>query len=160
MDMLSVMRRIVREPIVVAVALLGSAWWVHAQIQSYGPYRVIGYNFADRSIYRVNIDGFGAGNVRAHEPGGGGGTVCCMEVPLNKKTWHIKLRYELTPEQYRNNLPNDVFETDIAIPPLPDKHGGYIEFYFRPEHKIEARWAASPTDPRNPNTTGDALSAN
>ncbi|VWM11623.1 DUF3304 domain-containing protein [Burkholderia lata] len=149
--MLNFLRRLIRNPIVIAVLLLGGAWWVHAQTASYGPYRVIGYNFTNRSIYSVKIDEFGAGNVRANKPGGGGGTVCCMDVPRDKKTWHIKLEYELTQEQYKKNLPSDVFETDIAIPPLPDKHDGYIEFYFLPQQKIEARWAKLPTDPHNPN---------
>jgi hypothetical protein len=72
-------------------------------------------------------------------------------VPRGKKTWHIKLEYELTQEQYKKNLPSDVFETDIAIPSLPNKHDGYIEFFFLPKQKIEARWAERPTDPHNPN---------
>nr|WP_227789697.1 MULTISPECIES: DUF3304 domain-containing protein [unclassified Burkholderia] len=156
--MLNGMRRAVRQVVAIGIAIAGGLWGVQVHAESDGPYRVIGYNFTDRSIYSFTIDGFGAGNVRAHKPGGGGGTVCCMEVPREKKTWHIKLQYELTQEQYKNNLPNDVFETDIVIPPLPDKHGGYIEFYFLPERKIDARWAISPTDPRNPNTTSNASS--
>jgi len=147
-----------RRAVAAGIAVAGSLWCAQAYATNYGPYRVIGYNFADRSIYSVNIDGFGAGNVRAHKPGGGGGTVCCMEVPRDKKTWHIKLRYELTPEQYRNNLPNDVFETVIAIPPLPDKHDGYIEFHFLPGRKIEAQWVDYPTGPRNMKTTNNASS--
>ncbi|WP_322084633.1 DUF3304 domain-containing protein [Burkholderia sp. BCC1972] len=148
-----------RRAVAVGAVAAGGLWTALAHAGSDGPYRVIGYNFTDRSIYRFVIDGFGAGNLRAHKPGGGGGTVCCVEVPRGKRTWHIKLEYELTQEQYKNNLPGDVYETDIAIPPLPDKHGGYIEFYFRPDRRIEARWAAAPTDPRNPNTTSNASSA-
>lgn len=63
-----------------------------AHAGSDGPYRIIGDNFTDRSIYRFRIDGFGAGNLRAHR-------------------------------------------------------------------RIDARWAAVPTDPRNPNTTSNASSA-
>lgn len=158
MGMVNGWKRRMGRAVAVGVVAAGGLWGALALAESDGPYRVIGYNFADRSIYSFVIDGFGAGNLRAHKPGGGGGAVCCMEVPRGKKTWHIKLEYELNQEQYKKNLPGDVYETDIAIPPLPDKHGGYIEFYLRPERRIEARWAAAPTDPRNPNTTSNASS--
>ncbi|WP_321859997.1 DUF3304 domain-containing protein [Burkholderia cenocepacia] len=158
--MLSVMRRIVREPIAITVLLLGGACWAHAQTASYGPYRVIGYNYTDRSIYSFTIDGFGAGGSAAHKPGGGGKSVCCMEVPREKKIWQVKIMYELTQDQYKNNLPFDVYETDIPVPALPRKSQGYIEFHFLPNRKIEAKWVESPTDPRDPNTTSNASSAN
>ncbi|MFP3478451.1 MULTISPECIES: DUF3304 domain-containing protein [Burkholderia] len=156
--MLNFLHRLIRNPIVVAVLLLGGAWWVHAQTASYGPYRVIGYNYTDRSIALFTIDGFGAGGSNAHESGGGGGTVCCMSVPRNRKTWHIKIVYELTREQYKKDLPNDVYETDIPVPSLPNRHDGYIEFHFLPDRKIEAKWVDYPTDPRNMNTMNKASS--
>ncbi|WP_244100532.1 hypothetical protein [Burkholderia ambifaria] len=81
-----------------------------------------------------------------------------MSVPRNRKTWHIKIVYELTREQYKKDLPNDVYETDIPVPSLPNRHDGYIEFHFLPDRKIEAKWVDYPTDPRNMNTTNKASS--
>ncbi|WP_175835517.1 DUF3304 domain-containing protein [Burkholderia anthina] len=146
--MLSVMHRLIRNPIVIAALLFGGAGCAHAQTASDGPYRVIGYNDTDRSIYSFTIDGFGAGGSTAHKPGGGGKSVCCMEVPRGKKIWHIKIEYELTQAQYKNNLPSDVYETDIPVPVLPNKSQGYIEFHFLPDRKIEAKWVEYPTMPR------------
>lgn len=57
------------------------------------------------------------------------------------------------------DLPNDVDETDIPVPSLPNKHDGSIEFHFLPDRKIEAKWVEYPTDPRNPNTTSNASPA-
>ncbi len=155
-NMQDLLRRLIHNPIGIAVLLLGGACWAHAQTANYGPYRVIGYNYTDKSIYSFTIDGFGAGGSTAHKPGGGGKSVCCMEVPRGKKIWHVKIEYELTQEQYKNNLPSDVYETDIPVPALPNKSQGYIEFHFLPDRKIEAKWVESPTDPRNPNTTSNA----
>jgi len=121
------LRRLIRNPIVVAVVLLGGAWWVHAQTASYGPYHVVGFNYTDRGVYNFVVDGFGAGSVHARQFGGGGGTVCCMEVPRNKKTWHLKVTYDLTPEEDAKNMSPEIYETDIAVPELPDKRDGYIE---------------------------------
>ena len=75
-----------------------------------------------------------------------------MSVPRNRKTWHIKIVYELTQEQYKKNLPNDVYETEIPVPSLPNKHDGYIEFHFLPDRKIDAQWVELPTKPHIPNT--------
>lgn len=156
--MVSGMRRVARKSVAIGVLMMGSASNVPAQIGSYGPYRVTGYNYTDRSIALFVIDDFGAGGSQAHQSGGGGGTVCCMSVPRTKKTWHIKILYELTQEQYRKDLPNDVYETDIPVPPLPNKHDGYIEFHFLPEHRIDAQWVIRLTRPRIPNTTSNASS--
>ncbi|WP_174909995.1 DUF3304 domain-containing protein [Burkholderia diffusa] len=155
--MLNFLRRLIRNSIVVAVPLLGGAWWVHAQTASYGPYRVAGFNYTDRGVYNFVVDGFGAGSVHARQFGGGG-TVCCMQVPRNKKTWHLKITYDLTPEEVAKNLSPEIYETDIAIPKLPTKRDGYIAFHFLPDRKIEAQWVEYPTSPRNPNTTSTASS--
>ena len=120
---------------------------------SYGPYHVIGYNYTDRHIFSFVVNGFGGGSSDAHEPGGGGGIVCCMEIPRRTKDLHIKVVYELTKEQYEKNLPHDTFETDIPVPPLPNKHDGYIEFHFLPKQRVEAKWVDFPTKPDIPNTT-------
>jgi len=156
--MLNFPRRLIRNPLAIAALLLAGSWWVHAQTASYGPYRVTGYNYTDRSIALFTIDGFGAGGANAHESGGGGGTVCCMSVPQNGKTWHIKIVYELTQEQYKKDLPNDVYEADIPVPPLLNKHDGYIEFHFLPDRRIEALWVKYPTGLRNLSTTHNASS--
>ncbi len=102
--MSSGMRRVVGRVAATGIAIAGGLSGMQAHAESDGPYRVIGYNFTDRGIDSFTIDGFGAGNVRAHKP------------------------------------------------------GGYIEFYFLPERKIDARWVISPTDPHNPNTTSNASS--
>jgi len=159
MDMLSVMRRIVRGPIAIAVLLLGGACWAHAQTASYGTYRVVGFNHTERGVYNFVVDGFGAGSVHARQFGGSGGTVCCMTVPRNKKIWHLKITYDLMPEEDARNLSPEIYETDIAVPRLPDKHDGYIEFHFLPDRKIEAQWVDYPTGPRSVNTTNNASSA-
>ncbi|VWD22149.1 lipoprotein [Burkholderia lata] len=156
--MLTLLRRLACHPTGIAVLLLGGAWQVHAQTTDYGPYRVTGYNYTDRSISLFTIDDFGAGGSTAHKSGGGGKTVCCMSVPRDRKTWHIKIHYELTQEQYAKDLPDDVYETDIPIPALPDKHDGYIEFHFFPGRKIEAQWVSYPIGPRIPRTTSNTSS--
>ncbi|MDR0241490.1 MAG: DUF3304 domain-containing protein [Burkholderia sp.] len=145
-----------RRAVAVGVVAAGGLWGAPAHAGNDGPYRVIGYNFTDRSIYSFMIDGFGAGGSTAHKRGGGGKSVCCMDVPRGKKTWHLKIKYELTQEQYRNGLPNEVYETDIAVPKLPNQRDGYIEFHFLPDRKIEAKWVEYPTDPHNPNATSNA----
>ncbi|KVF73200.1 hypothetical protein WS75_18435 [Burkholderia sp. FL-7-2-10-S1-D7] len=83
---------------------------------------------------------------------------CCMEVPRDKKTWHLKVTYDLTPEEDARNLSPEIYETDIAVPKLPTKRDGYIEFHFLPDRKIEAQWVEYPTGPRNPNSTSNASS--
>ncbi|RQS19239.1 DUF3304 domain-containing protein [Burkholderia sp. Bp8992] len=138
--MLNFLRRLILGPAIVAALLLSGAWWVHAQTGGYGPYRVISFNHTDRSIYSFQVDDFGAGGSYAHESQGGGGIVCCMDVPRGKKTWHIKIIYDLTKDEAQKNVPNEVYETDIPVPPLPNKHGGYIAFHFLPDRKIEAQW--------------------
>ncbi|WP_419689846.1 DUF3304 domain-containing protein [Burkholderia theae] len=154
----NVLRRPIRNPIVAATLLLGGAWWVQAQAASYGPYRVVGFNYTDRGVYNFAVDGFGAGSVHARQFGGGGGTVCCMEVPRYKKTWHVKVTYDLTPEEDAKNLSPEIYETDITVPKLPNKRDGFIEFHFLPDRKIEAQWVEYPTGPHNLNTTSNASS--
>ncbi|MDR0241489.1 MAG: DUF3304 domain-containing protein [Burkholderia sp.] len=145
--------------IVTSTLLLSAAPLVHAQTGSYGPYRVVGFNHTDRGVYSFVVDEFGAGSVHARQFGGGGGTACCMEVPRSKKAWHIKVTYDLTPEEDAKNLSPEVYETDIAVPKLPNKREGYIEFHFLPERKIDAKWVEYRTDQHNPNTRSDASSA-
>ncbi len=157
-DMLNFLHRLIRNPIAIAALLLAGSWGAHAQMASYGPYRVVGFNYTDRSIAFFTIDGFGAGGVNAHESSGGGGTVCCMSVPRNGKMWHIKIAYELTQEQYKKDLPNDVYETDIPAPSLLNKHDGYIEFHFLPDRRIEAKWVKYPAGLHNSSTTHNASS--
>jgi len=152
------LRRLIHNPIGIAVLLLAGSWWVHAQTASYGPYRVVGFNYTDRGVYNFVVDDFGAGSVHARQFGGSGGTVCCMKVSPNKKTWHLKITYDLTPEEDAKNMSPKIYETDIAVPQLPDKHDGYIEFHFLPDRKIDAQWVDYPTGPRNMNTTNKASS--
>lgn len=147
-----------RRAVAAGIAVAGSLWCAQAYATNYGPYRVIGCNYTDRSIYSFTIDGFGAGSVHARQFGGSGGTVCCMNVPRNKKTWHLKVTYDLTPEEDAKNLSPETYETDIAVPQLSNKHDGYIEFHFLPGRKIEAQWVDYPTGPRNMKTTNNASS--
>ncbi|QXE07349.1 DUF3304 domain-containing protein (plasmid) [Paraburkholderia sprentiae WSM5005] len=119
--------------------------------ETYGPYHVTGYNYTDRNIAAFDVDDFGGGDSQAHEKGGGGGIVCCLDIPKRAKTLHIKVVLGLTWDQYNKNLPNDTYETDIAVPELPNKRDGYIEFHFLPERKIEAKWVDFPTTPHIPN---------
>ncbi|OXI95248.1 MULTISPECIES: DUF3304 domain-containing protein [Burkholderia] len=156
--MLNGMRRAVCKPVAVGMLMMGSAWNVQAQLESYGPYRVVRFNYADRGIYNFVVDGFGAGSVHARQFGGRGGTVCCMAVPRGTKAWHLKVTYDLTPEEDARNLSPEIYETEVAVPKLPNKHDGYIEFHFLPDRKIEAKWVEYPPDPRNPNTTSNASS--
>ncbi|QTD94271.1 DUF3304 domain-containing protein [Burkholderia anthina] len=146
--MSSVMHRLIRNPLIVAIVLLGGAWWLHAQTASYGPYHVVGFNYTNHGVYNFVVDGFGAGSVHARQFDGGGGTVCCMEVPRNKKTWHLEITYDLTPDEDAKNMSPEIYETDIAVPQLPNKRDGYIEFHFLPDRKIEAQWVEYPTMPR------------
>ncbi|AXF25286.1 hypothetical protein CUJ89_30575 [Burkholderia pyrrocinia] len=156
--MLNGMRRAVRQVVAIEIAIAGGLWGVQAHAESNGPYRVAGFNYTDRGIYSLVIDGFGAGSVHARQFGGGGGTVCCMAVPRGTKTWHLKVTYDLTPEEDAKNLSPEIYETEIAVPKLPNKRDGYIEFHFLPDRKIEAKWVEYPTGPRNPNTTSNASS--
>jgi len=158
LDILNFLRRLIRNPIAIAALLLAGLWWAHAQTASYGPYRVVGFNYTDRGVYNFVVDGFGAGSVHARQFGGSGGTVCCMDVPRNKKTWHLKVTYDLTPEEDAKNLSPEIYETDIAVPQLPNKRDGYIEFRFLPGRKIEAQWVDYPTGPRDMKTTNNASS--
>ncbi|WP_322025794.1 hypothetical protein [Burkholderia sp. BCC1977] len=97
--------------------------------------------------------------MRARQFGGRGGTACCMAVPSGTKTWHIKITYDLPPEEDARNLSPQVYETDIAVPTLPNRHDGFIEFHFLPDRRIEAEWGEYPATLRNPNTTSNASSA-
>lgn len=136
-----------------AALLVGGAIWSHACVSgegAYGPYSVIGYNYTDRHISSFIVNGFAAGASHAHESGGGGGIVCCLSIPKATMTFHIKVEYDLTREQYIKDLPGDVFETDIPVPPLKNKHDGFIEFHFLPQRKIEASWVSFPTTPNIP----------
>ncbi|CAB3810107.1 hypothetical protein LMG28688_07156 [Paraburkholderia caffeinitolerans] len=129
------------------VAFMGTA----CSNDEYGPYHVIGYNYTDRTVYLFSIDGFGAGSSEANDPGGGGGIACCLSIPKNAKTMHIKVTLGWTEEQYEKDLPHDTFETDIPVPKLPNKHRGYIEVHFLPNQKIQAQWVDFPTTPHIPN---------
>ena len=117
---------------------------------AYGPYHMIGYNYTDRHIFSFSVNDTGGGSSDAHESGGGGGITCCLNIPKAAKTLHIKIVYELTKDQYEKQLPNDRFETDIPVPPLPNKHDGYLEVHFLPKQKIEAKWVDFPTQPEIP----------
>lgn len=121
--------------------------------ETYGPYHVIGYNYTDRTVYLFSLDDFGAGSSEAHQSGGGRGISCCLTIPRNAKTMHVKVTLGLTQEQYGKNLPNDTFEKDIAVPDLPNKHHGYIEVHFLPNQRIGAKWVNFPTTPHIPNAT-------
>lgn len=135
--------------------LVGGAVWSHACVSgedAYGPYSVIGYNYTDRHISSFIVNGFAAGASHAHESGGGGGIVCCFEIPKSTKTFHVKVELDLTREQYVKDLPGDTFETDIPVPPLKNKHDGFIEFHFLPHQKVEASWVKFPTTPDIPGT--------
>jgi len=149
----------VRRAVAVGAVAAGGLWSALAHAGSDGPYRVIGFNYTDRGVYSFVVDGFGAGSVRARQFGGGGGTACCMEVPPSKKTWHLKVTYDLTPEEDAKNLSPEIYETDIAVPKLPNKRDGYIEFHFLSDRRIEAKWVEYPTDQRNPNRPSNASSA-
>jgi hypothetical protein len=119
--------------------------------ETYGPYHVTGYNYTDRNIAAFDVNGFGGGDSVAHQSGGGGGFVCCLDIPKYAKTLRIKVVLDLTQEQDEKNLPPETYETDIPVPELPNKHDGYIEFHFLPERKIEAKWVDFPTAPNIPN---------
>jgi hypothetical protein len=131
------------------VALSGTA----CSSDEYGPYHVIGYNYTDRHIYQFSIDDFGAGGSEAHQSGGGGGITCCLTIASHAKTLHMKIVYQWTEEQYEKKSPRDTFETDIPVPNLPSKRGGYIEVHFLPNQRIEAQWVEIPTTPPIPNAT-------
>lgn len=118
---------------------------------AYGPYHMIGYNYTDRHIYSFWVNDTWGANSTAHESGGGGGITCCLNIPRAAKTLHVKIVYELTKEQYEKKQPNDRFETDIPVPPLPNKHDGYLEIHFLPKQRIEAKWVEFPTKPDIPN---------
>ncbi|ABK10124.1 conserved hypothetical protein [Burkholderia cenocepacia HI2424] len=105
-------------------------------------------SWGSRGVYSFVVDGFGAGSVHARQFGGGGGTVCCMSVPRGKQTWHVRVTYDLTAEEDARNQAPEIVETEVAVPALPNRRDGYIEFRFLPGRKIDARWAAYPTMPR------------
>lgn len=141
--------------IALAGLMVGGTVWSHACVSgegdTYGPYEVIGYNYTDRHIASFYVDGHGVGSSEAHQPGGGGGIFCCLDIPQRAKILHIKVELELTEEQDAQNLPPDTFETDIPVPRLTDKRKGYIEFHFLPHQQIEAAWVSLPTTPHIPN---------
>lgn len=142
--------------IALAALVVSGAIWSHACVfgeeNTYGPYFVIGYNYTNRDIFSFSVDGHGVGSSYAHESGGGGGIFCCHSIPRRAKTLHVEVVLGLTKEQYEKNLPNDKFQTDIPVPPLQDKHNGFIEFHFMPNHRVEATWVKLPTTPNIPNT--------
>ncbi|WP_176043943.1 hypothetical protein [Burkholderia vietnamiensis] len=72
--------------------------------ETYGPYRVIGYNYTDRNIFLFDIDDFGAGSSETHQAGGGGGIACCLEISNHAKTLHVKIMYGWTEEQCEKSL--------------------------------------------------------
>lgn len=121
--------------------------------ETYGPYRVIGYNYTDRNIFLFDIDDFGAGSSEAHQAGGGGGIACCLEISNHAKTLRAKIMYGWTEEQYEKRSPRDIFETDIPVPDLPNKHEGYIEVHLLQDRKIEEKWVKFPTTPHIQNAT-------
>lgn len=135
-----------------AVMIVGGLCGLHAQAEVSGPYRVISFNHTDRSIYSYQIDGFGAGGAYANESQGGSSIVCCLDVPPGKKTWHIRIVYDLTREEAQRNQPDEVYETDVPIPALPDKHRGYVAFHFLPDRKIVSQWVARRIDAHVPDT--------
>lgn len=141
--------------VALAALLVGGAIWSHACVSgegAYGPYGVIGYNYTDRHISNFYVDGFGGGASEAHQSGGGGGMVCCLRIPQHAKTLHVTVELEWTEEQYEKRSPHDTFETDIPVPPLKNKHDGFIEFHFMPHQKVEAAWVNFPTRPNIPGT--------
>lgn len=142
--------------IALVALVMGGTIWTHACISgesdTYGPYEVVGYNYTDRGISRFFIDGHGVGSSYSNESGGGGGIYCCHDIPKNEKTLHIEVELEWTKEQYEKHLPHDTFETDIPVPPLPNKHDGFLEFHFLPNHRVEVSWVSFPTTPNIPNT--------
>lgn len=71
-----------------------------------------------------------------------------MSVPRGKQTWHVRVTYDLTAEEDARNQAPEIVETEVAVPALPNRRDGYIEFHFLPGRKIDARWAAYPTMPR------------
>lgn len=133
---------------------LWSAACSSSEGSTYGPYNVIGYNYTDRSIFSFWVNGFWGANSTAHQAAGGGKITCCLNLSSTSKTMHIKVKYELTREQFDKDLPNDAFETDIPVPSLPNKHDGFLEFHFLPNQRIEAKWVDFPTKPNIPNTNG------
>ncbi|WP_321954897.1 DUF3304 domain-containing protein [Paraburkholderia bannensis] len=138
-----------------AALLVGGAVWSYVSISNeaaYGPYAVIGYNYTDRHIVNFFVNGFAAGASEAHKSGGGGGIVCCFSIPKSAKQLHVKVELEWTKEQYLANAPHDTFETDIPVPPLTNKHDGFIEFHFLPKQRVEAAWVNFPTTPDIPGT--------
>ncbi len=141
--------------IALAAMLVGGAIWSHACVSgegAYGPYGVIGYNYTDRHIVNFFINGFAGGASEAHKSGGGGVIVCCFSIPKNEKNLHIKVELEWTKAQYLANAPHDTYETDVPVPPLTNKHDGFIEFHFMPHQKVEAAWVNFPTRPNIPGT--------
>ncbi|WP_246216119.1 DUF3304 domain-containing protein [Paraburkholderia agricolaris] len=112
---------------------------------------MIGYNYTERSIASFWVNGFWGANSTAHQPAGGGKITCCLSLSRRANNLHVKIRYELTKEQFENDLPGDVFKTDIPMPSLPNKHDGFIEFHFLPNQRIEAKWVDFPTKPEIPN---------
>ncbi|WP_321886846.1 DUF3304 domain-containing protein [Paraburkholderia bannensis] len=141
--------------VTLAALLVGGAIWSHACVSgegAYGPYSVIGYNYTDRHIVNFFINGFAGGASEAHKAGGGGGIVCCFSIPKNEKNLHVKVELEWTQAQYLANAPHDTFETDVPVPPLKNKHDGFIEFHFLPNRRVEAAWVNFPTTPNIPGT--------
>jgi hypothetical protein len=137
--------------IAVVALVAGDSIWSYAN-GTYGPYEVIGYNYTNRHISSFIVNDFGAGASEAHQPGGGGGMACCLAIPKNAETLHVKVELEWTKEQYEKRSPHDTFETDIPVPPLPNKHDGFIEFHFLPHQRVAAEWVSFPTTPHIPDT--------
>jgi hypothetical protein len=141
--------------VALAAMLVGGAVWSHACVSgedAYGPYSVIGYNYTDRHISSFYVNGFAGGSSEAHQSGGGGGIVCCFSIPKHTKQLHVKVELEWTKAQYLADAPHDTFETDIPVPPLKNKHDGFIEFHFLPNRRVEAAWVNFPTNPDIPGT--------
>jgi hypothetical protein len=118
---------------------------------------IMGYNYTDRAIADLSVNGAWGADVFLSTPTAGGGkTVCCVAMDRDTKTpFWVTVKYQMAPlEAYpprRVIEPAGPYRTEKVevtgpIPPDP----GYLEIHFYPDGHIEAAVSGrdGPSPPR------------
>lgn len=120
---------------------------------------IVGYNYTNRSIGSLSIDGQGGGNIHVSSPtSGGGGIVCCALYHPDAKITKVRVRWQsdgcyFSRQYSMSKQMHDVLyrfykEQDAPLEVLAASDPQYMEVHFYPDGSIKAAITSELSLPR------------
>ncbi len=109
---------------------------------------IVGYNYTDREIGILSVDGVGGGNINlSSTSGGGGGITCCVKLLSGKEPSHHVVRWDAAACKFNEKTPGPlgpryqlhyVFkELNVAVQRQGNQKPDYFEVHFFPDGSVK-----------------------